>query len=118
MLDHWNALSASIRGAIDRADGDVGDINAGLRQVLDRVEIDTLPNGRIRMLAIFSRQSGRGEWVPAVDLDYEPLFDEPAEWFPDQVDLFVPPELAPAAKPFTAAVPVTAVSNRNGMALT
>jgi hypothetical protein len=117
MLDHWNALSASIREAIDRASGNVGDINEDFDRC-DRVEIDTLPDGRIKMLAIFSQQSGRGEWVPAVDDDYEPLADQPAEWFPDQVDIFASPELSPATTPFTAGVPGKAAIHRNGMALT
>ncbi len=30
--------------------------------VLDRVEIDTLADGRIKILAIFAQRTGRGEW--------------------------------------------------------
>ncbi len=118
MLDHWNSVSASIQGAIDDANGNVGEINARLRHVLDRVEIDTLPDGRIRMLAVFSRLSGRGQWVPKVNADYEPMFDQPADFFPDEVDIYASPRLAPGETPFSAAVPGREAIHRNGMALT
>jgi hypothetical protein len=89
MLDWWNALSGALRGAIDES-GTVGEINARLREVLSEVQMDTLPNGRIKLLAVFAN---RGEWIPKTDENWNPLPDAEPDFYPDQVDMFVPPGL-------------------------
>jgi DNA invertase Pin-like site-specific DNA recombinase len=84
MLDWWNALSASIRGALDSTES-VAEVNARLRDVLAEVQMDTMPDGRIKLLAVFA---DRGELVPKVDANDDPLCDEEPDFYPDQVDVY------------------------------
>lgn len=97
MLDWWNALSAGLRGALDSAQS-VAEVNARLRDVLSEVHIDTLPNGRIALHAIFA---DRGQCEFPVDQDWNPVFDAEPDFFPDQADIYVRPgyTLSPSTLP-------------------
>ena len=62
------------------AAGTVAEINARLREVLSEVEMDTLPDARVKMTATLA---DRGERVPYVDQDGDPLFDVEPDFMPD-----------------------------------
>jgi DNA invertase Pin-like site-specific DNA recombinase len=98
MLDWWNTLSGGIREALDAADT-VDEINGRLRETLSEIQMDTLPDGRIKLVAVFA---DRGEWVPLVDENDEPMWDEAPDFFPDQVDIFARPGLATALPAYSS----------------
>jgi DNA invertase Pin-like site-specific DNA recombinase len=60
LLDFWNDLSNGIRGQLDAAQN-VAEVNSALREVLFSVRLDTLDDGRVRIIAIFE---DRDEWDP------------------------------------------------------
>jgi hypothetical protein len=91
LLDFWNALSDGIRGGIDTAQS-VAEVNERLRDVLDAVRIDTLDDGRIRLLATFA---DRDEWWDGDDslsADAPPLY-------PNTVVADSPPTLPTETEP-------------------
>jgi hypothetical protein len=73
LLDFWNELSASIRGKLDSAQT-LADVNERLREVLHSVRIETLPDGRVRLLAIFEDHDEW--WTDEMDVsaDAPPLY--------------------------------------------
>lgn len=83
ILDWWHALSAALRGAADA--GSVAEVNRRLREVLAEVQMDTLPDGSVQLLAVFS---DRGEFVFPVDENAEPMFDETPDFYPDMVAVY------------------------------
>jgi DNA invertase Pin-like site-specific DNA recombinase len=110
LLDWWNSLAAALRGSLDAAET-MAEVNSQLRGVFSEVQMDTLPNGLYKLTAVFSE---RGDYVWPVDQEYEPLWDEEPDFFPDTVDLYVgkrvPVETGrntqkPDRIPFTVALP-------------
>lgn len=67
MLDWWERLSTSLRSALDDAET-IEQVNGELRAVLDHVDMDTLPDGRVRLIAVFA---DRDEWWSAAGTGFE-----------------------------------------------
>lgn len=95
MVTFWREVAEGIKGKISDATA-MADVNAELRVALQRVEIETRPDGSHALTAIY-RHKGNWEYVgvpvldedgkiPA-DPDYAPDFDRP-EFVPDQVVIY------------------------------
>jgi hypothetical protein len=85
LFDLWGSLSAALRGRLDAAPT-MAAVNAELRAVLEAVEISTLANGRLRLLATFK---SRGNMEPVVDRDGE--FTGEFDFWPDTHEFLTPP---------------------------
>jgi site-specific DNA recombinase len=85
VLDWWNGLSSALRGGLDAAES-MAEVNGQLRGLFSEVQMDTRPDGRYKLVAVFAE---RGEYLWPVDENYEPLFEETPDFVPDMVDLYV-----------------------------
>lgn len=96
MRTYWRELAESIAGRLSDGQG-LADVNAELRIALDRVEIDTQPDGKLAMRAFFRRRgTSEPAMRPVLDSDGKILEDEDGivwEPDPDQPPSFVPDDV-------------------------